>query len=278
MSSNVHTFPNLAAPPELVPSDMENGLESGSVVIAKEFWKRFGVEASKYTTRRALGRFFAAHQNELFTNPLVFAAGGGGGSWVRGSGSNYIDVMASIHQGLGATWESRVATIIQQEVDDIETNGGVVTRPPPKGYEEAINQLVGTWGPTVANLIVKCTKNGRTDPRRHFRQVLYALRLEGKVLQVFNGGTEIHWLMVPQRGEWGEEEKVRGNRMITVPLDLLRSIYEEDDRRRVNGLLKPYIQWADAQPDTGGAADWPVSVNDCGGKYDVVEGTKLSDE
>jgi hypothetical protein len=30
--------------------------------------------------------------------------------------------------------------------------------------------------------------------------VLYALRVDGKVLKVFNGGTEIQWLMVPSEG------------------------------------------------------------------------------
>jgi hypothetical protein len=145
-SNNWPTVNEREAPPAEVPSDMKNGLESGSVAVAKAFWLRYGVEASKYTTRQSLGRFFADCQADLFMNPLVFDA----------------------------------------------------------------------------ELYTECTKNGRTDPRRHFRQVLYALRVDGKVLKVFNGGTQIQWLRVPQRGA-SYEYKVRGNRMITVPLDHIRS-------------------------------------------------------
>jgi hypothetical protein len=42
-------------------------------------------------------------------------------------------------------------------------------------------------------LTVLCTKNGRVDRRRHFRQVLYALRVHGKVLRVYKNGSCIDW-------------------------------------------------------------------------------------
>ena len=148
MSSNDWpTVNEREAPPAEVPSDMKNGLESGSVAVAKAFWLRYGVEASKYTTRQSLGHFFADCQADLFMNPLVFDA----------------------------------------------------------------------------ELYTECTKNGRTDPRRHFRQVLYALRVDGKVLKVFNGGTEIQWLMVPSEG--GGASAIAPNEMISVPLELLKDTY-----------------------------------------------------
>ena len=150
MSSNDWpTVNEREAPPAEVPSDMENGLESGSVAVAKAFWSRYGVEASKYTTRQSLGRFFADCQADLFS------------------------------------------TLSDSQAD--------------------------------AELYTECTKNGRTDPRRHFRQVLYALRVDGKVLKVFNGGTEIQWLMVPSEG--GGASAIAPNEMISVPLELLKDIY-----------------------------------------------------
>ena len=41
-----------------------------------------------------------------------------------------------------------------------------------------------------------CTQNGREDPRRHWRQVLFALSRDGRVLRVTNGGKSIQWNFV----------------------------------------------------------------------------------
>ena len=55
------------------------------------------------------------------------------------------------------------------------------------------DNLPTTEGGGGGELTAVCTANGRTDRRRHFRQVLYALRVHGKVLRVYKNGSYIDW-------------------------------------------------------------------------------------
>lgn len=55
------------------------------------------------------------------------------------------------------------------------------------------DNLPTTEGGGGGQLTAVCTENGRTDRRRHFRQVLYALRVHGKVLRVYKNGSYIDW-------------------------------------------------------------------------------------
>jgi len=99
-------------------------------------------------------------------------------------------------------------------------------------------------------LYAACTKNGHQDPRRHWSQVLFALKNHGKVLQVVGGGSFIQWFSPPPSQSPGAEE-LSGQAVDLSPellqiaelVEQVPELLEEVLSRIVDPVQSPATQW-----------------------------------
>ena len=157
---------NNAYAPVMASPDMENGLESGSALLAGEFYRQYlqppAPLENRFKTRAELGAFFAQVQNDLIYPP-------------EGRAHDLNGILPI---------EARLIPRVPVSESD---------------------------APSKPALYATLIQNGRTDPRRHFRQILFALSKYHKVLNVVNGGMNIVWIDIRQPAKGLLREDQVGN-------------------------------------------------------------------